>query len=165
MHGRHVSFLIASTVLVVSFFVIHSIRHNEGQAQAAAGAVSAGILARDVEYSRSDRRAVRRAMLSGDEYLLGLSGADVRAVLNQPELVRRDLPTVVWQYRNDSCVLDLYFKAVSAKVSMSPVVYYEVRARQKNVTDAAVQDGCLKNLVRARAGSRFVSLAGFYKSN
>ncbi|MCB9983344.1 MAG: hypothetical protein H6861_06695 [Rhodospirillales bacterium] len=165
MRKRYLSFLIALAVICGFFFVIHSVRQESGRAQAAVGGLSVRTIARDVNYTRADKRAIRRAMLAGDEYLLSLKGADVRAVLDQPELVRRDLPTVVWQYRNEFCVLDVYFMAASAKVSVSPVVHYEIRARQKDVRDEDVQGRCLESMVRAQAGARFVSLDGFYKSN
>ena len=165
MNHHQLSLLVALAIIFGFFFIIHSMREDAGQAQAAASGAAGKMIARDVEYSRSDKRSIRRALLASDQNLLTMSGRDVRAVLNQPELVRRDLPTVVWQYRNEMCVLDLYFTAASAKVAMSPVVHYEMRARKKGVEDTDVRASCLKGLVRGRAGTRFVALDAFYKSN
>ena len=94
-----------------------------------------------------------------------LSAMDVRAVLNQPELIRRDLPTVVWQYRNQDCVLDVYFTTASPKADKAPVAHYEVRARRKDVADEDVQNICIQNLIRERAGQNFVNLDALYKAN
>ncbi len=165
MHHRRLSLLIALAVIVGFFFVIHTLREDEGQAQAAANGLAGKVIARDAVHSRGDKRLIRRALLAANDNLLTFSGRDVRAVLNQPELVRRDLPTVIWQDRNDVCVLDVYFTAASAKVSAAPVAHYEVRARQKGVRDEDVQSSCLESLVRGRAGQHFVRLDAFYKSN
>ena len=95
-----------------------------------------------------------------------LTGREIRAVFNQPELVRRDEPTVVWQYRNESCVLDVYFTTRQTKVAKAPVVHYEIRAREIGVDDEAVQGTCIPDMVRSRAqGINFVNLDALYKAN
>ena len=40
--------------------------------------------------------------------LVGLDGPSLEHLLGKPGLVRRDYPAEVWQYRNPSCVLDVY---------------------------------------------------------
>ncbi|HOO81044.1 MAG TPA: hypothetical protein PK513_00885 [Alphaproteobacteria bacterium] len=166
MYQSKLNLLIVLFVIVGFFFAIHSLKQDYGQAQAASG-LAGKMIVRDAEYSRADKRALRRVMLGGSESLLSLSARDVRVVLSQPELVRRDLPTVIWQYRNKVCVLDVYFTVADGvkKVSEAPVAHYEVRARQKGMSDQDVQEECLENLVRANAEARFVRLDGFYKSN
>lgn len=42
------------------------------------------------------------------EDVLGLAAAAIEKLLGRPELVRRDAPAEVWQYRSESCVVDLY---------------------------------------------------------
>ncbi len=40
--------------------------------------------------------------------LVGLDGPSLERLLGKPGLVRRDYPAEVWQYRNPSCVLNIY---------------------------------------------------------
>ncbi len=40
--------------------------------------------------------------------LTGLDGPSVERLFGKPGLVRRDYPAEVWQYRNATCVLDVY---------------------------------------------------------
>jgi hypothetical protein len=42
------------------------------------------------------------------EDVLGLAADALEKLLGRPELVRRDAPAEVWQYRSESCVVDLY---------------------------------------------------------
>ena len=164
MRLERLSFLIALAVVLGLFFTVHSFKGDEGQAQASSVGVVAKSIERDVRYSASEKRSLRRAVLGAPDGLLALNGGQVRAVFNQPELVRRDLPTIVWQYRTSECVLDVYF-TTRAQVAATPVAHYEVRARGKGVADEDVHKSCLQTLVRERAGVNFVKLDGFYKAN
>ena len=60
------------------------------------------------------------------ERLLGLAPGDLEGLLGRPELVRRESPAQVWQYRTGACVLDvvLYDVAVGRQVT-----YVEARDR------------------------------------
>jgi len=42
------------------------------------------------------------------EDVLGLAADALEKLFGEPELVRRDEPAEVWQYRSSSCVVDLY---------------------------------------------------------
>jgi len=163
MRANILSFIVVCVAIASFFLALHELKGSQGQAQAAAGSVS-HVIAKDGRYSGSDKRALRRAALQSSDALMAMSGQEVRAILSQPELVRKDLPTVIWQYRNEVCVLDVYFAASSARVSAQPVAHYEVRARGKNVGNEQVQDRCLGDLVRSQAGTNLVRVEAFYKS-
>ncbi len=151
-------------VLIVVFAGVKFIRNDSHQAQAAIGAtLGAGVIGSDVEYSLRERGNVRRAVLKNNAAFLDLNGAQVRAILNQPELVRRDAPTTVWQYRNEACVLDLYFTTAD-KATKAPVAHYEIRARQKDADTQNMHKGCIRDLVRANSGPRFFNFSALYKS-
>lgn len=66
--------------------------------------------------------------LPGPERLAGLTAADVSALLGPPGFVRRDPPAEVWQYRTDSCVLDLFLYADAADRPLR-VDHFEFRGR------------------------------------
>ena len=56
--------------------------------------------------SSSHYTTVNGAAEPGD--LTGLEGSALQRLLGTPGLVRKDYPAEVWQYRNPSCVLDIY---------------------------------------------------------
>jgi hypothetical protein len=56
--------------------------------------------------------------------VLGLPADDLEKLLGRPEMVRRDDPAEVWQYRSESCVVDLY---LYPEQSSYRVAYIEAR--------------------------------------
>ncbi|MGB0719376.1 MAG: hypothetical protein ACPGRX_02825 [Bdellovibrionales bacterium] len=108
--------------------------------------------------------AFQHRFVRDPDALLGVSADDIRHVLHDPEMVRQDLPTVVWQYRSAACVLDLYFTSAFADIAEAPVMHYEVRTRDaKGVAEVADQD-CLRDLVRSHNVVSFLDISAFYKS-
>lgn len=111
---------------------------------------------------------VRRKVAQGGEHFIGLSGAQIETIFDAPELVRADLPTVVWQYRNDECVLDVYFTAAKVDVSASPVVHYDLRAREVSRkaqnADFDVSD-CIGDIAQGDNIVSFLDISPFYKSS
>ena len=57
--------------------------------------------------------------------LVGLDGPSLETLLGKPGLVRRDYPAEVWQYRNPSCVLDVYLYPDDERLT---VTHAEARA-------------------------------------
>jgi hypothetical protein len=56
--------------------------------------------------------------------LIGISAEDLDRKLGQPSLLRRESPAEVWQYRNGTCVLDLF---VYEEAGRRRVVHLEAR--------------------------------------
>jgi hypothetical protein len=59
-----------------------------------------------VPASTSTYTTVNGAGAPGD--LTGIESSALQRLLGTPGLVRKDYPAEVWQYRNPSCVLDIY---------------------------------------------------------
>ena len=78
------------------------------------------------------------------QQLIGMGPATLNAFLGAPELIRREAPASLWQYRADGCVLDvvLYSDRKGDKVT-----YLE--AREDGATKMAARS-CLNKLLRAR---------------
>ena len=163
MNKRYASFISACGLVVTAFLAVQFLSADDHQAMASS-AVGGRMIVEDGRYSMSQKRVLRQAILANADSLLDMRGSEIRAVLDQPELVRRDMPTVVWQYRNDLCVMDVYFTAGQNKVLDSPVVHYEARARHDAITDDYAQAICVDRLVRDNAPRRFVSFEAIYKS-
>jgi hypothetical protein len=83
--------------------------------------------------------------------LMGKGPEDLRAMLGEPSLLRRDQGAEVWQYAGESCVLFLYLYPDDAG---APAVTY-VDARLKTQGPAPVPE-CLAEALRAqkRGGGR-----------
>ncbi|MDX1575789.1 MAG: hypothetical protein R3285_06330, partial [Kiloniellales bacterium] len=78
------------------------------------------------------------------QQLIGMGPASLNAFLGAPELIRREAPASLWQYRADGCVLDV---VLYPDRSGDKVTYLE--ARENGATKRAPRT-CLNRLLRAR---------------
>ncbi len=78
------------------------------------------------------------------ERLIGLGPNGLNVLLGQPDLIRREPPARIWQYRSGACVFDivLYEEADGERVT-----YVEARDSLGNRTEPRP---CLNTLLRAR---------------
>lgn len=83
--------------------------------------------------------------------LIKMTRDDLNGLLGQPDLVRRETPAEIWQYRGKDCILDIFLYS-EADQSNSPyrVVYSEARGREAGKAD---QRACLNELLRAQLTS------------
>ncbi len=79
------------------------------------------------------------------QQLIGMGPASLNAFLGAPELIRREAPASLWQYRADGCVLDV---VLYPDRSGDKVTYLE--AREDGATKMAPRT-CLNRLLRARS--------------
>jgi hypothetical protein len=89
-------------------------------------AIEAAALASPDAPAAFDNPAPARAKPADPEAILGLAPDALERLLGRPELVRRDAPAEVWQYRSASCVVDLYLYPERASYR---VAYIEARDR------------------------------------
>jgi len=143
------AFVVAGCVMAVSYVVKYS--DNSAQASAVMDVIvmSTASLRREVAFS--------------PDTILDIKGRDVHKIFNTPELVRRDLPTVIWQYRNEACVLDVYFTAASADVMKAPVVHYEMRERAFEGGKVGDQKACANSLMSRGASFKLLNFSALYK--
>lgn len=78
-------------------------------------------------------------------YLTKVMGKDVQDLLSAPSLVRQDRPTIVWQYRSENCVLDVYFATMNEDPLFAPVVHYEMRGRNVRAK-APNEKACIREI-------------------
>ncbi len=76
--------------------------------------------------------------------IIGLGTEAVEKLLGAPEMVRRDAPAEVWQYRSEACVVDLYLYPAQAAYR---VAYIE--ARDPSAASVAA-DNCFASLAPRR---------------
>tara|TARA_E500000305_G_scaffold110394_1_gene118210 strand:+ start:1483 stop:1968 length:486 start_codon:yes stop_codon:yes gene_type:complete len=74
--------------------------------------------------------------------LLELGQHDLSTILGKPAFIRRDMSAVIWQYRTDVCVLDLFLYELNQDLA---VTYYEFRPRRDG---ALMRDECFVNLLK-----------------
>ncbi|MCC6597665.1 MAG: hypothetical protein IT559_02615 [Alphaproteobacteria bacterium] len=165
MKPDFLSFLIAGALVTGIFLVNRGFEGDVIAAHAATSAFSVHEIEKGASVAPQRRRALRRAISTDSKNLLDQPGYFIRAVLSEPEMIRRDSPTVVWQYRNASCVLDLYYTTQQKNELKAPVVHYEIRAREKGVRDEDVQESCVRDLARAHSGKNFIRPESFYRQS
>ena len=76
--------------------------------------------------------------------LMGLDRAGLAKLLGDPELLRREPPAEIWQYRGASCVFDVFLYEQAGR---QRVTYLEARDSAARRVGAR---GCLNELLRAR---------------
>lgn len=79
------------------------------------------------------------------QQLIGMGPASLSAFLGAPELIRREAPASLWQYRAEGCVLDI---VLYPERGGDKVTYLE--AREGGLTDMPPRQ-CLNKLLRARS--------------
>jgi hypothetical protein len=164
MYTKYFSFLMACFAVVFVFAVYSSLKTSDNTAFAS-GVMGSGLHNNSVS-DLQKIRALRSSISESPENVLDIYGRDVFSLFAEPELVRRDAPTTVWQYRNESCVLDLYFTTQKKEAFAAPVVHYEVRMRDGGAEDVSpqLQKACVRSLARANAGFTAVKLNSIYKA-
>ncbi len=78
------------------------------------------------------------------QQLVGIGPVALSAILGEPELIRREAPAEIWQYRGDDCVFDVFLYDTAGR---REVTYVEARDVAAQRSDARA---CLNGLLRAR---------------
>jgi hypothetical protein len=160
MRKKLLSYTIAAAIIIM-VSLTHQLlgHHNASTAYASASAYV------DASNLPAKTKTLMESVSYQPENLLKVTAQDVRAVLNEPELIRKDLPTVIWQYRADACVLDIYFQTQQDNDDAAHVVHFEVRTRGKDSPASYdLQRGCIKSLLDKHGGVHMVDVSKFYKS-
>lgn len=163
MRKELLSFLIACAVALAVFTAYHAF--TRGQTGGAAfAAIGSGFdeSIKGQKYSRSEKRALSRSISYNPEHILKMTGQDIRAALHEPGLIRREAPTIIWQYRSEACVLDIYFSTPQQDAGLATVVHYELRGRGQDGAEAGKT--CVKDIIDAQNGPQMVDVSAFYKS-
>lgn len=146
------------TSAAVHRFITHI--DGDGTAQASLGAMGAPF----GEARQASRKSLAKDISLHPEKMLSVRGQDIKSILREPELIRHESPTTIWQYRTDACVLDVYF-AGETDALLLPVAHYEIRARGKDASDAEIQETCVRELSRKSGRPRMVDVSRLYKRN
>ncbi|MBX2834255.1 MAG: hypothetical protein KTR28_04695 [Micavibrio sp.] len=147
---------------IFTFNALLRVDENSAQASIFSNAASSDL---GRPYGAGQRSRISNQISYTSNRILDLSGRDIYEVLDQPEMVRRDLPTVVWQYRSNECVLDIYFTASGDNVLAEPVVHYEIRPRNKTVSAQKIERSCVASLIKPRNNFNVLDAQAFYKSS
>lgn len=162
MRRKLLSFIIILGAVITSAAVHRFITRidGDGTAQASLGVMGAPF----GEARNASRKGLAKDISLHPEKMLSVRGQDIKSVLREPELIRIEAPTTIWQYRTDACVLDIYF-AGETDALLLPVAHYEIRARAKGVSDADIQGTCVRELSRKSGRPRMVDVSRLYKRN
>jgi hypothetical protein len=90
----------------------------------------------------SDIKKLQKKLMKSTNVIERFSPVQIKAVFSEPSLLRSDGNYSIWQYKNEYCVLDLYFNSSISNT----VMYYEIRKKSvaysphKNITELTVID-------------------------
>lgn len=165
MKRERLSFGVAATLVAFIFLCNYTFMKERHLAYASTSGISGAMLRGD-SISNARKREIRLAVGANPEKLIDLPGNEILSILNQPELIRSDAPTTIWQYRNAACVLDVYFTTNDKQALHAPVVHYEIRSRAPGVAAGDdLRQRCVRDLVRMNAGVNMINISALYKAN
>lgn len=107
--------------------------------------------------------AMQAALTQKPDNIRHLTTMDIKLAMAEPDLDRKDGRSHVWQYRTESCVLDVYWRQGGKRQKVS---HYEFRARRAIFDDVAVIENkpawhCIQTLIQQRQEK---IEAGFHKA-
>jgi hypothetical protein len=157
MHKKIGSYsLIAFVIIVIA--MAHNVLGNHGGLNPALATVTS--YEDDTAIPPEKLRLIRTVGYRADN-LLEMNAQDVRALLRNPEMVREDVPVMIWQYRTAECVLDIYFEAQDESDMEAPVIHYEIRERRAK--NYSVRKNCVRDLINRETAPRMVDVSVIYK--
>ncbi len=95
-------------------------------------------------------RGVQLGVAKNPDQLASLRQQDVELIFSKPHFVRNDGVTQVWQYRTESCVVDIYWQGSNVQ---NKAKFVEFRDRQLNGEMEANKSApwhCVQSLVQNR---------------
>ena len=148
--------VIMALALGSAAFKIHTM--NEPLAVNSARAAALPALGETVgpdRYARID--TLRQQVRLDAQAIKGASGADLRALYGPPDFVMFERPTTVWQFRDQECVLRVYFVGPDANVMNRPASYFDVglRRRDQSAKSVGAAPSCAADLITARSTGSF----------
>lgn len=95
-------------------------------------------------------RALRDGLQGPDapepKRLVGLRASEIQKMLGNPEFKRRDHPAEIWQYRRDTCMLDIFL--YQEKDSANGFKVNHVEARGKSIAEVSGTECLLEALAK-----------------
>ena len=114
----------------------------------------------DKTFARNDFRQALKALVRRKADALGtMQGRDIRLVLGNPQQVRRDHGVHVWQYRTDSCVLDIYMRKTGGQGAKLQAAHHDIRKRRHIKVNSSDDNKVGQNRLTAQQRSRCLTKA------
>lgn len=90
------------------------------------------------------------------EYILQAKARDIQEIFKTPRLSRVDNPSLIWHYKSEQCIMDVYFSTQDDQEnpSLLPVRYVEFRDSLGQNLDLVQQESCVKGLIANPYASR-----------
>lgn len=125
--------------------------------------LSVGPIIRTYEIGKTYKVQLLRSISANPDNIVGVSARDLHVLFGNSSFIRQEGRASVWQYANDSCVLDIFFAVKEGgSADLAPAAYYEIRATSgKKPLD---KTACVADLLKGNAGSYMVGVGAFYKS-
>lgn len=160
LHSLH---FIVACFFVLGVFVTYKLTYGNKNNQAYASLSLSAEGHEYLNYKPAMKRKIRSTLRDDADSILDLKGHDIVQIFDIPELVRLDLPTTIWQYRSQECVMDVYFTVASeADVQRANVAHYEIRSRDLR-EDQLDLSHCVKHLMKRNVSASLLDVQALYK--
>ena len=120
-----------------------------GSPYATGNPAAAETAARPEEYGTPS--ATEHPAIAEPARLIGLKAAEIADLLGAPSFRRKDNPAEIWQYRTQSCFVDVFLYADKAGGEIYAVAHVEARPRR---TEPVTKQDCLRQVVREKRVER-----------
>lgn len=95
---------------------------------------SVDVLRENLQQNFSQKKNILQDFIqSNPDNFLKLEGQEIATLFEVPELAWSEPPTMVWQYKAQECVLDIYMASMDNNIATAPIVHYEARDFQGQV--------------------------------
>lgn len=136
--NRHKRIVLATLFICLIGFVfgvgLRTSDHGDAQTitvSKAASKMSQGDL---MEYAYE----IQKKAAENPDALFGLNATEIELMLAKPDLQRKDYPSVAWQYRSNSCVVDVFYTTPNeGDMAQAQVQHFEMRSRNLITADKA----------------------------
>lgn len=155
----------ALAVLLLAFIYVYANAPREGKHDPyAAVNLSSGPIIRTYEIGKVYKSQLLKAVGVNPDAMIGISARDLHVLFGNSDFIRYEGRSMLWQYKNDNCVLDIFFETREGKTQdMAPAAYYEIRSASGDADDVD-KSACIRDLINASVGPYMVNVRTFYKS-
>lgn len=155
----------ALLLLLLAFIYVYANAPREGRHDPyTAVNLSSGPIIRTYEIGKVYKSQLLKAVGVNPDAMIGISARDLHVLFGNSDFIRYEGRSMLWQYKNDSCVLDIFFETREGKSQdMAPAAYYEIRPAASDSGEVD-KPSCIRDLLNASAGPYMVGVRTFYKS-
>lgn len=162
--GIFYALVVAVVVLLALVIKLSATRVLDGHNAYAAVNLSSGPIIRTYEIGKTYKVQLLRSISANPDNIVGVAARDIHILFGNSEFIRQEGSVAIWQYANDTCVMDIFFESHEGRPEdLAPAAYYEIRSASQT-KEPLDKVACVRDLLNGNAGPYMVGVGAFYKS-